>query len=309
MTEACRMAFTRTLLELATDDEQIFAVTSDARGSVTLGDFADNLPEQFVEIGIAEQNEIGIAAGLASCGKKPFVCAPASFLSARSVEQIKIDIAYSNQNVKIIGVSGGVSYGALGYSHHSLHDIALMRALTGIDVLLPVDGPQMVAMTKALAQSQRPAYVRMGRGPVPNVYGKDPCFKIGKANLLREGKDLTIIAVGELVYHALEAAKLLKEKNIYSRVLDMHTIKPLDTEAILLAAKETGRIVTLEEHSIHGGLGGAVAEVVCQNYPIPMKLLGLPDEELIAGDSASLFTHYGLDGTGVARCVEAWISG
>jgi len=287
--------FTDTLLELARDDSDIIAITSDARGSVTLGDFALQLPQQFVETGIAEQNEVGIAAGLATCGKKPFVCAPASFLSARSLEQIKIDVAYANTNVKIIGVSGGVSYGYLGSSHHSLHDIAVMRAIPGICVILPCDIHQTRKMTMALADYVGPVYVRMGRSAVSDVYTKnDVPFDIGKANTIMEGTNITIVGTGETVKIAFEAGILLKEKDISARIIDMHTIKPLDKEVIIKAAKETGHIITIEEHSIYGGLGAAVSEIVVQSFPVPMRIIGIPDEPAITGTSPEVFKHYGL---------------
>lgn len=303
----CRTAFTETLLELGRRDKSIYALASDSRGSVTLGEFAEQLPGQFVEAGIAEQNEVGMAAGLASMGKKPFVCAPASFLSARSLEQVKVDVAYSRQNVKLVGVSGGVSYGALGYTHHSTHDLAVMRAISGLEVYLPCDPAQTKAMISALSQRPYPAYIRMGRGGVPDVYTDGAPFEAGKANRLREGTDLTIIAAGEMVYHALEAAKHLEQNGLYARVLDMHTIKPIDRDAVAAAARETGRIVTMEEHSVFGGLGGAVAEAVCQACPVPMRILGLPDEDIIAGKPAEVFAHYGLEGKLAGERILSWI--
>jgi transketolase len=299
---ACREAFTSTLLELAREDQSILAITSDARGSVSLGAFASELPAQFVEVGIAEQNEVGIAAGLATCGKRPFVCAPACFLSARSLEQVKVDVAYTGTNVKIVGVSGGVSYGALGLSHHSLHDLAAMRTFPGLAVLLPCDATQTREMTRWMATHDGPVYLRMGRGSVKDVYadGGRP-FVFGKANVLRDGTDLTIIAAGEMVANALAAAEELNRRGVSARVVDMHTVKPLDEEAIVAAARETGRIVTVEEHSRFGGLGGAVAETVSQRCPVPLRILGIPDEAPVAGSSAELFAHYGLDEQGIIR--------
>ncbi|OHE61226.1 MAG: transketolase, partial [Treponema sp. GWA1_62_8] len=217
---SCRESFTSALLRLAKADPRIVALTSDSRGSVSLGEYAAALPAQFVEVGIAEQNEVGIAAGLASCGKTAFVCAPACFLSARSLEQIKVDVAYSGTNVKIVGVSGGVSYGALGTSHHSLHDIAVFRAIHGIIVFLPCDARQTRKMTEWLALNEGAAYMRMGRGAVPDVYETDdPPFVMGKANRLKEGSDLTIIAAGEMVRHALDAALALEAGGVGARVL------------------------------------------------------------------------------------------
>ncbi len=300
---AARKAFTETLLELAQKDSRIFAVATDSRGSVTLSEFAQELPQQFVECGIAEQDAIGIGAGLACTGLHPFVCGPASFYSLRSAEQIKVDVAYCHQNVKIIGVSGGVSYGALGSTHHAVQDIALMRAFPGLQVILPADANAAAQLTRALAASDEPAYVRMGRGAVEDVYPPDAPFIIGKANMLREGTDLTIIACGELVLPALRAAETLKQRGIAAGVLDMHTIKPLDREAICRAA-QAGPILTIEEHSVLGGLGAAVAEVVCQEQPTKMRILGLPDEVLYTGESKDVFAHYGLTAEGIAQSAK-----
>lgn len=304
--KAARKAFTETLLELAKQDQRIFALATDSRGSVTLNDFVKALPNQFVECGIAEQNAVGIAAGLACTGLIPFVCGPASFYSTRSAEQVKVDVAYSHTNVKIIGVSGGVSYGALGDTHHAVQDVAFMRAVPGLQVLIPADANQAAAMTRALAVSTEPAYVRMGRGAVEDIYPENPPFEIGKANILREGGDAAVIACGEMVHPALKAAELLAEKGVNVRVIDMHTIKPLDEAAILRAA-ETGAIVTVEEHSVCGGLGAAVAEFICQHKPVKMKLLGLPDEYLYSGSNHEVFAHYGLTAEGIAANVEALI--
>jgi len=301
--QIARVAFTRTLLSLARENANLFALATDSRGSVTLGDFACELPEQFVECGIAEQNAVSIAAGLANAGKKPFVCGPACFYSLRSAEQIKIDLAYSNSDVKIIGVSGGVSYGALGASHHATQDVALMRAIPGLTVMLPADGYQTEALTRALATHTGPVYVRMGRGAVPDVYNSNPPFTLGKANILRQGKDLSLIACGEMVYPALEAAKLLKASRIETNVIDMHTLKPLDEEAVLDAAA-AGAIITVEEHSIHGGLGSAVASLLAQRKPTLMRILGLPDEFLYTGTSAEVFEHYGLTPQGIVEAAK-----
>lgn len=304
----CRKVFTETLLELAKVDKDIVVLTSDARGSVTLEKFAEQLPGQFVEIGIAEQNSVGIGAGLATCGKKPFVCGPACFLSARSLEQVKVDVAYADTNVKIIGVSGGVSYGALGTSHHSLQDLAVMRAIPGITIILPCDTYQTRKMTEALAAYEGPVYVRMGRNAVPDVYETDEIpFEIGKANVLLDGMDIAIIGSGETVRHALDAGLQLRGKGFGARVIDMHTIKPLDREVILKAASETKGIITIEEHSVHGGLGAAVAELVVQNRPVPMKILGIPDEPTITGTSQEVFRHYGLTGGNICEAALAML--
>lgn len=297
----CRKAITQTLLSEAQGNKDVFVVTSDARGSVTLNEYADQLPGQFVETGIAEQNAVGIGAGLALAGKNVFVCGPACFYSARSLEQVKVDVAYTGTNVKIIGVSGGVSYGALGSTHHSLHDIAVMRTFPGLNVYIPADRHQSAWLTRHLLASNEAAYVRVGRNAVPDIYTEKDSFTPGKANVLREGRDLVIVATGETVYHALMAAGELLKKGISSTVLDMHTIKPLDRDAIIDAAKTTGHIITVEEHSVFGGLGAAVAEVVCQHAPAKMKILGIPDENAIHGKPLEIFEHYGLTVEGIVR--------
>jgi transketolase len=292
--------FTDTLLELAKEDKDIVAVTTDSRGSVTLASFAEELPEQFIELGIAEQNAVGVSAGLTNVGKKVFVCGPACFYVARSLEQVKIDVAYSGYPVKILGVSGGVSYGALGASHHSLHDIAVLRTFPGMQIILPCDIYQVKKLVKELVDYPHPVYIRVGRGAVPNVYeNEDVEFKIGKANLLLDGDDITLIGTGETVYHCLKAGKKLHEQGIKARVIDMHTLKPFDTDIVIKAAKETGRIITVEEHSIFGGLGGSVTEVVSQNYPVPVRIIGIPDENTVLGTSPDIFKHYGLDSEGI----------
>lgn len=296
---ACRKSFTDTLLELARVDKDIVAVTTDARGSVTLGAFAEELPAQFVECGIAEQNAVGISAGLAHSGKKVFVCGPACFYVARSLEQVKVDLAYSRNPVKILGVSGGVAYGALGATHHSLHDIAVLRTFPGMNIVLPCDARQTRKLVSLLVDYPEPVYVRVGRAAVPDVYENDDFeFSIGKANRLLEGKDLTIIATGETVYHAYQAGLMLREKGIGARVIDMAWIKPCDREAVKQAAEETGRIITVEEHSRYGGLGAMVAEILSEK-PVPLRILGIPDENSIHGNSLEIFAYYGLDAKGI----------
>lgn len=308
MKTPCKKAFTETILELARNDKDIVVLTSDARGSVTLNDYANELPEQFVELGIAEQNMVGIASGIALSGFKPFVCGPACFLTARSFEQVKVDMAYAGTNVKAIGVSGGVSYGALGTSHHSVQDIAMMRATAGITVILPCDARQTREMTRRLTNFEGPVYVRMGRGGVKDVYETDDMiFEIGKANTLHEGDDITIIGCGEMVRVALDAAIALKKEGISAQVLDMHTIKPLDEEAILKVAKETSKIITIEEHCVNGGLGGAVSEVLSQNIPTLLKIMGIPDEQTVTGNSSEVFKHYGLTADNVAKTAKEMV--
>ena len=298
---ACRKQFTDTLLELARADKDIIAVTTDARGSVTLGDFAEALPQQFVECGIAEQNAVGISAGLAHSGKKVFCCGPACFYVARSLEQVKVDLAYSENPVTILGVSGGVAYGALGATHHSLHDIAVLRTFPGMTICLPSDWRVTKKLVKFLVDFQKPCYVRVGRAAVPDVYADDSfTFEPGKAITVVEGNDLTIVATGETVYHAWQAALQLKEKGISARVLDCSWLKPFDEEAIRQAARETRRIITVEEHSKFGGLGAMVCEVLSE-HPVPVRILGIPDENVVHGTNAEIFHHYGLDAEGIVK--------
>ncbi|OMF30823.1 transketolase [Paenibacillus sp. FSL H8-0548] len=297
-----RQAMCEALIELAQEDRDIMVLASDSRGSAAMAPFVKQFPEQFVETGIAEQNIVGIAAGLAHSGKKPFVTSPACFLSMRSIEQVKVDVAYSATNVKLVGISGGVSYGALGMSHHSLQDIAVTRAIPGLTIILPADRHETRKMTQALAKHEGGTYVRIGRNPVEDVYESDDYdFQIGKAVVMKQGSDVTLIGTGETVRIALDAAKLLEEAGIGARVLNMHTIKPLDEEAIIAAARETKAIVTLEEHSIFGGLGAAVAEVISTNHPVPLRILGIPDEPAIAGKTAEIFAHYGLTAANVLQ--------
>ena len=292
--------FTDTLLELAKQDKDIVAVTTDARGSVTLNSFVKELPNQFIELGIAEQNAIGVAAGLATAGKKTFVCGPACFYSARALEQVKVDVAYSGNPVKVLGVSGGVSYGALGFTHHSLHDIAVMRTFPGMHIVLPCDIYQTKKLVQELVNYTYPVYIRLGRNAVPNVYENENVeFKIGKANLLLEGNDLSIIGTGETVYHCLQAGKELQSQGIMARVIDMHTLKPIDRNIVEKATRETKGIITVEEHSIFGGLGGAVAEIVTQAHPVPIRILGIPDEYVVHGTPLQVFKHYGIDSKGI----------
>ena len=304
---ACRKSFTDTLLQLARTDKDIVAVTTDARGSVTLGDFANELPAQFVECGIAEQDAVGISAGLAHCGKKVFCCGPACFYVARSLEQVKVDMAYSRNPVKILGVSGGVAYGALGATHHSLHDIAVLRTFPAMNVVLPCDARATAKLVKFLVDFPEPCYIRVGRAAVPDVYENDDfSFEIGKANVLQDGSDLTLIGTGETVWHALQAGRTLSAQGISTRVLDLSWIKPFDREAVLKAARETGRIITVEEHSRFGGLGALVTEALSE-HPVPVRILGIPDEDVIHATSPEIFHYYGLDAEGIVKAAKEFV--
>ncbi|MFA6813864.1 MAG: transketolase C-terminal domain-containing protein, partial [Bacteroidaceae bacterium] len=297
---ACRKAFGDELVKLAASDENIIVICSDSKGSCSMTEFSETYPKQFVEVGIAEQNEVGIAAGMSTAGYKPFVCAPACFLSARSLEQVKVDVAYSHKNVALFGVSGGVSYGALGQTHFSTHDIAVMRCMPDLSVVLPSDARQTAAVAKYFVNNPMPVYIRVGRAAVEDIYGEnDDSFIYGKANELREGTDAAIIACGEMVKTSLDAADLLAEEGIKIRVLDFATIKPIDRDAIIKAAKETGAILSIEEHSVNNGLGSIVASIVGEEYPVPLKIMGLPDINLITGESDEIKDEYHLDCEGV----------
>jgi transketolase len=292
---ANRQVICDVLTEKANTDKDIVVICSDSRGSASMGNFVDAHPDQFVEIGIAEQNTVSVAAGLASCGKKPYVASPASFLSTRSMEQAKVDVAYSNTNVKLIGISGGVSYGALGMTHHSANDIATMASIPNMRVYLPSDRLQTKVLIEGLLQDTKPAYIRIGRNAVEDVYedGNVP-FEMDQATTVTQGSDITIIACGEMVRPAREAALTLKEKNISCRVLDMYCVKPIDRDAVIKAAKETKAILTIEEHTAIGGLGAMVSQIVSAECPKKVISLALPDAPVIAGNSQQVFDYYGL---------------
>lgn len=299
---ANRQVICDVLVEAAKEDKDVVALCSDSRGSASMTKFADTYPEQFVEVGIAEQNLVSISAGLAKCGKKPYASSPASFLSTRSYEQCKVDVAYSNTNVKLIGISGGVSYGALGMSHHSAQDIAAMCSIPNMRVYIPSDRLQTEHLFKALLKDEKPAYIRVGRNPVEDVYeeGNVP-FEMDKATVLKEGFDIAIIACGEMVKPAADAAKLLEEKGIHATVVDMYCIKPLDKAAIVKAASGAKAVITVEEHAPYGGLGSMVSQVVGSECPRKVVNLALPDAPVITGTSKEVFDHYGLNAEGIAK--------
>lgn len=300
-----RQAICEVLMEQAKEDKDIVVLCSDSRGSASLTPFADAFPEQFIEVGIAEQNLVSISAGLAKCGKKPFAASPACFLSTRSYEQAKVDCAYSNTNVTLIGISGGISYGALGMSHHSAQDIAAMSAIPNMRVYLPSDRFQTSKLVKALLNDEKPAYVRVGRNPVEDIYSADNCpFEMDKATVLCEGSDVAIIACGEMVKPALDAAELLKKDGIHATVLDMYCVKPLDREAIIKAAGNAKLVITVEEHAPFGGLGSMVCQVVCAECPKKVINLALPDEPVITGTSKEVFNYYGLNAEGIAKTAK-----
>ena len=294
--------FAATLMELAKADRNVLAVTSDSRGSGKLAPFGKELPKQLVEVGIAEQNLVGITAGLAACGKKSFGVSPACFLTARSLEQIKNDICYSDVPAVVVGISAGVSYGALGSTHHSLHDLAVLRAIHNISIIVPADNFETRAAIRAAAESKKPIYLRFGKAPMYNLHRAETKFEIGKAITLRDGNDVAFIATGETVVHALLAASQLAENGVNCRVISMHTVKPLDTESVLRAGRECRTVVTVEEHSIHGGLGEACAAALMQaGISVPLRIVGIPDEETVTGAQADIFRHYGISMEGLSE--------
>ena len=289
------------LLEASGKDPDVVVLCSDSRGSASLAAFAKERSAQFIEVGIAEQNLVSISAGLASCGKKAFAVSPASFLTTRSMEQAKVDAAYSRTNVTLVGISGGVSYGALGMTHHSANDIATMASIPNMRVYIPSDRFQTEKLMQALLQDEEPSYVRVGRNAVKDVYeeGNVP-FAMDQATMAADGTDVTLIACGEMVRPACDAADLLKKKGVSARVLDMYCLKPMDAAAVLKAARETKGIVTVEEHTSYGGLGAMVSQITAGQVPVRVTALSLPDAPVITGTSQEIFDYYGLNAEGIA---------
>ena len=289
------------LMEWAGSDRDIVVLCSDSRGSASMTPLAETYPEQFVETGIAEQNLVSISAGMAKAGKKPYAASPACFLSTRSYEQAKVDVAYSNTNVQLIGISGGISYGALGMSHHSAQDFAAMCAIPNMRVYVPSDRHQTRKLMEALVQDEKPAYIRVGRNPVEDIYeeGRVP-FEMDRATAVCEGTDIAMIACGEMVRPAKQAAELLKKHGISAAVLDMYCLKPLDEKAVIAAAEGVRAVITVEEHAPFGGLGSMVSQVLGRNCPRKMGILALPDAPVITGTSKEVFDYYGLNAEGIA---------
>jgi len=294
--------FAATLEELAKANPNIIAVTSDSRGSGKLAPFGKALPKQLVEVGIAEQNLVGITAGLAACGKKSFGVSPGCFLTARSLEQIKNDICYSDVPAVLIGISSGTSYGALGTTHHSLHDLAVLRAINNITIIVPADNFETREAIRFAAKATKPVFVRFGKAPMFNLHKPETKFEAGKAIQLRDGNDVAFIATGETAVHALLAAGQLEERGLNCRVISMHSIKPLDTEVILKAGRECRAVITVEEHLVNGGLGEACASVLLQGGASkPFRIVAIPDEETVPGAQADIFRHYGISMEGLSE--------
>lgn len=303
----CRQAFVDTLLELAQTDRRIVAVCNDSVGSSNLGAFAKAFPDRLINVGIAEQNMVGVAAGLANGGFIPFVCAAGPFLSGRATEQIKADIAYSNFPAILCAMSPGMSYGELGPTHHSIEDFAWMRAISNLVVMAPADPQQTREALRWAVNAGKPVYMRVARFKTPAVTPHDHHFVMGQADLLRQGGDVTLIGIGTMVSRSLDAAEILAAEGIEARVLNMATLKPVDHDAIIAAARETGRIVTAEEGIIYGGLGSAVAEVTAQHCPVPMRLLGVTGFAP-TGSASFLLDHFGLNAAGIAAAARELIN-
>ncbi len=296
--------FSSTLQELAAADRNIIVVTSDSRGSGKLVPFGQKFPKQIVEIGIAEQNLVGVAAGLASAGKKAFAVSPACFLTARALEQIKNDVAYSDNPVKLIGISAGVSYGALGSTHHSLHDYSVLRAINNITIVAPADNYETAEAIKLAAEMGKPVYLRFGKKSMPDLpVINQSTFQFGKGRVIRKGNNIAFIATGETVYPAWQAAeKLAAGFGIQATVISMHTIKPLDYTLLETTAANCKAIVTVEEHSIYGGLGEACASFLLQKgINKPFKIVGIPDEYTVTGSQNEIFNHYGISESGLTN--------
>lgn len=294
--------FSETLLALAKSNKNILVVTSDSRGSGKLVPFAKALPNQIIEVGIAEQNLVGVAAGLASTGKIVYAVSPGSFLTARSLEHIKNDVCYSDQPVKLIAISSGVSYGALGSTHHSLHDLAVLRALHNCTILVPADNFETAEAVKAAAGMSHPVLIRFGKRAMPHLHQPGTTYSVGKSLLVRSGTDVAFIATGETVALAVLASEELECEGLTARVISMHTVKPLDEEAVFKAARECRAVITVEEHSCAGGLGEACASLLIQaGVTVPFKIVGFPDEETVTGSQLEIMAHYGISPEGLRQ--------
>lgn len=300
----CRDAFVAVLERLGAENSKVVAVCNDSVGSSKLGGFKSKWPERLVNVGIAEQNMVGVGAGLANGGLLPFVCGASCFLTGRSLEQVKADIAYSNANVKLIGISSGMAYGELGPTHHSIEDFAWMRVLPNLPVVAPCDSIETAAAVEWAARYEGPVFLRLSRVGVPDLLQPGHVFELGKANRLRDGDAVTLIANGTLTHRAMKAAAILAARGIEARVLNMATVRPIDVDSIVSAARDTGAILTAEEHSVYGGLGSAVAEVVVAEAPVPMKILGVPGIFAPTGSAEFLLDEFGMSPEAMATAAE-----
>ena len=304
----CRDAFVAVLERLAAENPRVVAVCNDSVGSSKLGGFKAKFPERLVNVGIAEQNMVGVSAGLANGGLLPFVCAASCFLTGRSLEQIKADIAYSNANVKLVGISAGMAYGELGPTHHSTEDFAWTRVIPNLPVIAPCDSIETAAAVEWAAIHEGPVFLRLSRVGVPDLLPKGHVFVPGKANLLRDGDTVTLIANGTLTHRMMQAAALLAAEGIEARVLNMATVRPIDVAAVVAAVRDTGAILTAEEHSVFGGLGSAIAEVVVAEAPAPMKMLGVPGIFVPTGSAEFLLNEFGMAPEAIAQSAKDLIA-
>ena len=296
--------FAETLLIEAKQNPNIMVATSDSRGSGKLVLYGKELPNQIIEVGIAEQNLVGVSAGLSAAGKKVFAVSPASFLTARSLEQIKADIAYSDHPVCLIGISAGISYGQLGSTHHSIHDYAVLRCINNISIVAPADNFETSEAIKQAVNFNSPLYLRFGKKPMLDISNENKDFKIGKAKFVTKGEDVLLIASGETVQRAYLAAKLLSEKNIHATVISMHTIKPFDAKTFLTESKKSKVIISIEEHSIYGGLGEQCASLLAQhNINAKFQILGIPDEYMINGTQSDVLDYYNMSPEKISNTV------
>ncbi len=305
--KACRDGFGEALLELGKKNNDVVAVSADLAESTRCLDFGKKYPQRFIEVGVAEQNMMGVAAGLALEGKIPFACSFAVFSPGTNWAQIRLSVCYNKANVKIIGAHAGLNVGEDGATHQALEDLALMRVLPNMTVIAPCDFEETKKATLAATKFKGPIYIRFGREKSRVITNSKTPFLIGKANILRQGKDVTIIACGAMVGEALLAAEELAKQKISTEVINCHTIKPIDKKTILKSVKKTKRVVSIEEHQVNGGLGSAVAEVLSQNYPVPMKILGMSDKFGESGTARQLLDKYDLNASGIIKAVKKLI--
>ncbi len=310
MTEKANLEiFAEILLSLAKKDKNIVVVTSDSRGSGKLTNFGKELPDQIIEVGIAEQNLVAICAGLSAVGKKVFGVSPSSFLTARALEQIKNDIAYSNHPVTLVGISSGVSYGQLGSTHHSIHDVAVLRAINNLNIVIPCDNFETQEVIKSAVNYSEPLFIRFGKKPMLKIHNENQSFKIGKGIKVKEGKDLVFIATGETVQRAYQAIEILEKDNFKCTLISMHTIKPFDEDLFLQSVKNTKGIITVEEHSESGGLGEKCASILAQKKIITnFKVIGFPDEYMVNGSQSDVLDYYNMSPKTLAEIAKNLIS-
>lgn len=302
-----RKEFGKAVTKIAEQNEKIVVLSADSGKSSGFGEFAEAYPDRYFECGIMEQAVTGIASGLATTGKIPIFCAIAPFVTARPYEMFRNDLGYMRQNAKIVGRNCGITYSELGATHHSLDDFALMRMIPGVVVLAPQDPTEIRTAVKAMIEYEGPVYMRIGNPKIPVLFEEKP-FEIGKGSVLREGLDVTIISTGSMTKAAMEAGELLSEQGIEARIVGMPTVCPVDRELIIDSAAKTGKIVTVEEHYIHGGLGTIVAEVCAEKIPVPIRMLGVPNSYAASGPYDSLMEYYGLDTKGIVKSVTEFVN-